>query len=159
MIDGCERCQRRMGNRRPEGHECDDLCRLLGEMIQGDEEGHEAWHRTEFCPDCGTSRINDDGTHRTVDRRCKYDKCREWHCPECDSLQGSDGPVSCRCNSTWLTRLLMGWMSIGARIETWFRARLGAHPICQWCAEDRHVHDANSGKCINAASGCECESS
>lgn len=31
-------------------------------------------------------------------------------------------------------------------------------PLCDWCENKRHVHDVNSGRCIHANLGCECES-
>jgi hypothetical protein len=102
----CERCQR---NRRDhDGHPCDDLCSLFADLLT-EPGGHEALHQAEFCRSCGADRRDTDGMPTDVTRPCAYGNCRNWYCASCDVFVGSDGPVGCRCNSGWPTRLLLRW--------------------------------------------------
>lgn len=103
----CERCARR-AKRRGYHDQCDDLCRLMAKLLD-DEEGHQALHAAEYCQVCGHPGYDDDEQPTEIARRCKYGNCVNWHCAGCDKWSGSAGPVGCRCNSTWVTRMWLHW--------------------------------------------------
>lgn len=102
----CEQCMRRQRWHGEEAHECDDLCAVLANLLESPQ-GHEALHAGEYCPECNHPRWTDDGKPTHLVRPCRYGNCREWFCAGCGRPDGSDGPVMCRCSTSWPTRLML----------------------------------------------------
>jgi hypothetical protein len=102
VASGCAECTRR---RKCDG-DCGDLCHSIADLVSTDE-GHKAWHAQGVCRRCGAARDDAEGNSLEVWRPCSAGRCNQHHCPNCDVLLWSDGPLGCRCTSNWLDRLLM----------------------------------------------------
>lgn len=103
VIEDCNDCAAEEAEKARRGHECGEVCELIGEGRRANPERHQLTHQPLLCDDCG-SVIADgayaahDGLRESV---CPIGCCLILTCKACGSDWGGMGPVMCpHCNPT-----------------------------------------------------------
>lgn len=106
IIAGCPDCLQEYEFELSQGHECGPSdprrlfitsCEMFGQMKRSDEATHRAMHKPVTCHNRRCRAVLNDrmSPRREVARLCRRGYCIEWCCPECGTVQSSDGPVAC----------------------------------------------------------------
>ncbi len=105
-VPGCADCQAEANYRGP--HRCSSdsekyftMCEVFGRQKRKNERFHRLTHEPSRCQKCDKVVRDNVGYDVLKMRACKAGYCREAHCPYCDALWSSDGPVACPACGSW----------------------------------------------------------